>query len=133
MTQQLSNCCKAQATVSSSDEGTSCFMCVECKRPCDLRHQMKEQVSVDYGCDCKNCERELFNIGCEKTQKRFNKVCIKLSEYKRLKRMDENVRREIEKLEEVNKLYDDQEFDSSCPLARNINARLTFLKSLYDE
>jgi hypothetical protein len=36
MTQQLSNCCKAQVTVSSGDEGTSCFMCSECKRPCDL-------------------------------------------------------------------------------------------------
>jgi Fe2+ or Zn2+ uptake regulation protein len=72
MTQQLSNCCKAPTTVSSSDEGTSCFMCGECKRACNIANLealepggvlvnkgeykiMKEQVSVDMQCPyCKN-------------------------------------------------------------------------------
>jgi len=48
-------------------------------------------------------------------------------------RMDDNVKRELKKLEDVKKLYDDQELDSSCPLARNINSKLDFLKGLYDE
>lgn len=46
MTQQLSNCCKAQVSVSSSDEGTSCFMCSECKWPCDLHHEAVKEKSL---------------------------------------------------------------------------------------
>jgi hypothetical protein len=47
MTQQLSNCCKAQVSVSSSDEGTSCFMCGECKRPCDLFYDKKLMLAQE--------------------------------------------------------------------------------------
>jgi len=142
MTQQLSNCCKAEVTVSSSDEGTSCFVCCECERPCDLHHDMKEQVSAYYQCPCcaginttppvlqlisacRDCEEQIIIWDKEEN--------VSSSEYERLKRMDDNVKRELKKLEDVKKLYDDQELDSSCPLARNINSKLDFLKGLYDE
>jgi uncharacterized protein (UPF0335 family) len=45
MMKELSNCCNAGVKVDSSDEGTSCYVCTQCNKPCDL--QMKEQVSVD--------------------------------------------------------------------------------------
>lgn len=31
----LSNCCKAKAIVSVADEGTACYMCTKCDKPCD--------------------------------------------------------------------------------------------------
>jgi hypothetical protein len=85
MTQQLSNCCKAQVSVSSSDEGTSCFMCSECKRPCDVWWQgkilegnlnwptfikMKEQVSVDDKLCC------LCNDLLDATESKYCEICI---------------------------------------------------------
>ena len=33
---KLSDCCNASATVCSSDEGTMCFICDKCKKPCDV-------------------------------------------------------------------------------------------------
>lgn len=30
-----SNCCGADVTVPTSDEGTSCYVCLECNRACD--------------------------------------------------------------------------------------------------
>jgi hypothetical protein len=31
----LSSCCKAPVTTSTADEGTSCYICTKCNRPCD--------------------------------------------------------------------------------------------------
>lgn len=48
---QLSNCHKAPATVDTADEGTSCYVCSECKRPCDL--------FIDYELlDCPFCGKQ---------------------------------------------------------------------------
>jgi hypothetical protein len=58
---------------------------------------------------------------------------ITLDEIDRLKRLDRNIKIEIEKIEKVKKLYDDQEFDPSCPLARIVDSKLTFLKSLCND
>lgn len=30
-----SSCCGAPLTVSTADEGTSCYICTQCDRPCD--------------------------------------------------------------------------------------------------
>lgn len=30
-----SNCCNALLTISTADEGTSCYICTKCQKPCD--------------------------------------------------------------------------------------------------
>jgi hypothetical protein len=82
MTEQLSNCCKAEAYVDKSDEGTSCFVCTQCNKPCDL--YCAEQVSVIQ-----------FGIGLSG---KVEEVILPIEEYERLKRLDENVKQKIERL-----------------------------------
>lgn len=138
MTQQLSNCCKAQVSVSSSDEGTSCFMCDGCKHPCDLekitalnhgncscpicvpvKYQlnktMKEQVSV---CKIENLSDSDYRIGDNNLSGDI--VVINKQKYERLKRLDENVNKLIAEL----KLIDGETTPSSLS---------KLLKGLYDE
>jgi hypothetical protein len=140
MTQQLSNCCKAQVSVSSGDEGTSCFMCNKCKRPCDIANLemlerggilvsnggykiMKEQVSVDEhkNCLCLNCV-----LGYALTGIKW--IAVKEQDYERLKRLDENVKSEISKLKKITDRYSAQ--NTKAILAQQ---EIDYLKSLYNE
>lgn len=84
MKNQISNCCKEPVTVNTADEGTSCFMCTACGKPCDLfcEEMMKEQVSVDESIIIANLPG--------------NSVLIHKEQYERLKRLDENVKRKID-------------------------------------
>lgn len=81
MTQQLSNCCKAQVSVDSSDEGTSCFVCSKCKKACDLFVDV--QLVID------NTEMEDVING------ETNFIAIPSKKYERLKRLDENRKKAI--------------------------------------
>lgn len=82
MKEQLSNCCKASANIDCADEGTSCYICAQCKRPCDLL-QTGEQVSVDdCKCTCHRLSHKCTYCDCSDKLK---------SEYDRLKRLDENL------------------------------------------
>lgn len=56
---ELSNCCNAPVKVDTADEGTSCYMCAACRKPCDL--QMKEHVFTK---EELNLFREWFTV-CE--------------------------------------------------------------------
>jgi hypothetical protein len=66
---ELSNCCKCQAIVDSSDEGTNCYVCSACKKACDLFFE-NETTHLKY-------------------------VTILQDEYERIKRLDENVKNMI--------------------------------------
>lgn len=41
---ELSKCCKAKASVDTADEGTSCYMCEKCNKPCDLDNWKNEDA-----------------------------------------------------------------------------------------
>jgi hypothetical protein len=106
MNEQLSNCCKSQANVDSADEGTSCYVCAQCKRPCDLL-QTGEQVSVD-------------NLQISEGGEIFYN--IPHDEYIRLKRLDENVKKKIvelnyRKMAETNQLW----FDNIIKLLESLD------------
>jgi hypothetical protein len=73
---QLSNCCKAQVSVDSSDEGISCFVCSGCKKPCDAICET-DVPPVNY----------YFYLD--------GKVMVDTEEYDRLKRLDENAKKAI--------------------------------------
>lgn len=92
MTQQLSNCCKAQVTVDSSDEGTSCFVCSGCKKACDL---FEEMFVIDECREFIYCKNHNINmpIACKDT----------LNQLQRLKRLDENRKKLIEIIQEKKK------------------------------
>lgn len=47
--EKLSNCCSAPLSVHTADEGTSCYVCSECKEPCDVA--TSEQAG-EGKCDC---------------------------------------------------------------------------------
>lgn len=103
MKSQISNCCKEPVTVDTADEGTSCFMCSKCKKPCDLflEETMKEQVSVDN--DFVNKVIDIVGMGniawdnvhpielCQAVIDTYKTT----KEYERLKRLDDNVRKTI--------------------------------------
>lgn len=73
--QELSNCCKVSVTVDSAAEGTSCYVCNECKKACDLFNVNSIIITVHDGTS--------MNVG----------------EYERLKRLDENVKKKIKHFE----------------------------------
>lgn len=99
---ELSNCCKRPVIVDSSNEGTSCFVCSQCKKACDLF--CEEMISLEIEVNkCWHCNRIAEFI---KWHKYYNPCCsslgnfIEKEEYERLKRLDENRKKEIEKIKE---------------------------------
>ena len=46
-----SNCCGADVTVSTSDEGTSYYVCLECNRACDFAAP-QETLELCKSCWC---------------------------------------------------------------------------------
>lgn len=41
---EVSDCCGALVDVSAADEGTGCWMCRECGKPCDARRPSRSQL-----------------------------------------------------------------------------------------
>lgn len=92
MTQQLSNCCKAPAIVSSSDEGTSCFMCDGCNKPCDLYRANRLMIAVEfYASDV--TQQNKWGVFSQD-----HYAVIERKELDRIKRLDENVNKLISEL-----------------------------------
>ncbi len=48
MTEYISSCCKAYASIKSSGVGTNYYVCAACRRPCDV-----ELPGHNFGFDCK--------------------------------------------------------------------------------
>ena len=69
-TPEVSNCCKAPIEVSTADEGTSCYICTKCGKPCDIaidptpEAEKNDAVYVKdkftTGCFCKNVEIQKY-------------------------------------------------------------------------
>jgi hypothetical protein len=112
--QELSNCCKAQVTVDSADEGTSCYVCIKCNKPCDLFENNKEQVSVDMG------------IGESNT---VEGVYLPISEYERLKQENEVYKYQIEELNKIIERGKDEYFI----MTRNFSDKFEYSCKLFEE
>jgi len=63
-----SNCCGANVKVSTSDEGTSCYVCLECNRACDFA------VLREQGCQYNDCGKQVF--ATESVTEYRMKLCI---------------------------------------------------------
>lgn len=153
MTNQLSNCCKAPATVSSSDEGTSCYMCSECKRSCDVFVDEQVSVSVDeakLGMDktvyqvympieewqrLKQLEKDCMRLDKIKEENKELRIALnELGEFNRLNRLDENIKKRIKLF--INKRKEIIVNSALClkdPAAIHLRNMIDLLESLYDE
>lgn len=49
MKKQLSKCCKAEIEVNLGDEGTNCWLCGKCKKPCNVF------ITTTHPCLCDIC------------------------------------------------------------------------------
>jgi hypothetical protein len=111
MKEQLSNCCKCQVNVDSSDEGTSCYVCSGCKRACDLFEETFELDEVI---------KIIGHLNMKKKHKMVSILCALLREYERLKRLDDNVK---------SKLIEFIEYRGLC-LSSIIESNIALLESL---
>lgn len=44
---KVSDCCRASLEVETADEGTSCYICGKCGKPCDAAQETKEVATAD--------------------------------------------------------------------------------------
>lgn len=65
-----SKCCKTETTTHSGEEGTNCYVCMKCEKPCDLKYSHQIKVSE------KHSEKEKKNKGIhEASQEKAGKNC----------------------------------------------------------
>ena len=67
MKKELSNCCEAELLTDRGDEGTCCWICVKCKKPCDRISGEKKEPNKECNCVemiCKgDCSRKHTHKG----------------------------------------------------------------------
>lgn len=112
MKEQVSSCCYESVCHCDYPGGSSKVFCNCCKRECNV----KEKVSIDEFTGIIKCEEHgLSRYACD---------CF-MNDYKRLKRLDENVKKEIKK-------YQNEEKYNPDPYGR-FSLVLQVLESLYNE
>ena len=107
----LSKCCKAELETSCGEEGTNCFVCLHCKKACDLLFESysASRSTSDYKL---GRDKEMGKVHLTKTQKFFiRKLNLDLWLNDRLK----NIQQKVNELNELKtKLEHGEDVKSDC-------------------